>query len=146
MGETDAALGHCRRALCQALELLAGADTIGGGATGKVAVLLDPGDGAVISLLVVLVGLGELGRDLRELEQLEVDLVAKADHSLGKFGTGCFPPNPHFHESNDTKHLFGLSSANLLASQPIGASPPSPDLFGHPLHSSLTHNAKPPNA
>ena len=40
MGETDAALRQRRRAISQALELLAGADAIGGGAAREVAVLL----------------------------------------------------------------------------------------------------------
>src|ERR1700674_5789379 len=63
VGKTDAALGQCRCALRKTVELLAGADAISGGATRKVAVGLNPGDGTVEALLVVLVGLGELGGD-----------------------------------------------------------------------------------
>jgi hypothetical protein len=68
VGEADASLGQRRSALGQALELPAGTDAVGSCAAREVAVLLDPGDGAVVALLVVLVGLSELGRDLRELE------------------------------------------------------------------------------
>jgi hypothetical protein len=67
MGEADLAHSQRRSAFAQTLELPAGVDAIPGGATGQVAVGLDPRGWTDEALLVVFVGLGEVTRHAREL-------------------------------------------------------------------------------
>src|SRR6266852_617991 len=95
---SEANLAHAERgsALAQTLQLLAGADAIGGGA-GHVAAFLEPGDRAVEALLVVLIGLGEVARHPRELELEHIDAVAEADQPLAELGSGHFTPTPQAH-------------------------------------------------
>src|SRR5207245_4496178 len=59
---------HRRLASVQAIQLLAGADPIRGGATGHVTVGLDPGGRALEAVVLALVGLGEAGRHPRALQ------------------------------------------------------------------------------
>ncbi len=65
------------------LNLLAGADARTRGAATQVAVGLEPADRAVKPLPVVLVGRGELGGQVGELEFLLIDLLAAADQLRG---------------------------------------------------------------
>src|ERR1700737_12992 len=61
------------RALAQAPFLFASANPVGGCATRQMTVGLDPGNRAVETLLVVLVGLGKLSRDRGELAIDHID-------------------------------------------------------------------------
>src|SRR5712692_8155500 len=61
------------------LQLLPGADSSTCSAATHVAVGLEPGDRALEALPVVLVGLGELGGQVGELELVLIDLLATAD-------------------------------------------------------------------
>src|SRR5712692_1213259 len=65
------------------LQLLAGADSSAGCAATHVAVGLEPGDGALEALPVVLVGLGEPGSQAGELELFLIDLLAATDQLRG---------------------------------------------------------------
>src|SRR6266852_8285358 len=96
---SEANLAHAERAsaLAQTLQLLAGADAIGGGAAGHVAAFLKPGDRAVEALLVVLIGLGEVARHPRELDLEQIDRVAEANQPLAEPGLGYSTPTPHAH-------------------------------------------------
>src|SRR6267378_2480313 len=94
----DAAFGHSNRALTQALLLFAGANPISSRATWEMAIGLDPGDRAVETFLIVLVGLGKLSRDRGELEIDYIDKPAVFDQLRPQLGAGCFTPTPHCHE------------------------------------------------
>src|SRR3989442_15644810 len=100
MGETDPALGQRNLALAQPVELLTGANPIPGSAPGQVAVDLDPGDGAVETFVVVLLGLGEFSRDCRELEKDYIDQAAVLDQFRAELGPRRFTPTPHCHEES----------------------------------------------
>src|SRR5229473_3392006 len=65
------------------LNLLAGADSSTRGAATQVAAGLEPGDRALEALPVVLIGRGELGGQVRELEFLLVDLLTATDQLRG---------------------------------------------------------------
>src|SRR6266478_3405095 len=91
MSKADLARRHRRRALSDALHLLAHTNSSSGRPATQVAVGLETGVRAVEALPVVLVGLGELSGEDRELELVLVDLLAPADQ-LGSdllAGSGC---------------------------------------------------------
>src|SRR4029077_13746117 len=81
------------------LNLLAGADARAGRAATQVAVGLEPGVRALEALPVVLVGGGELGREVGELELVLVDLAAAADQLSGErlAGPRRNSPDPSIH-------------------------------------------------
>src|SRR5207245_4644264 len=90
---------HGRLAFSQLFQLFSGADPIRGGAAGHMAIGFDPGDGAVEALLVVLLGLGELGRKAGEVELELIHRQPDADHlrrDLGS-GFGYKSPLPSYH-------------------------------------------------
>ena len=101
VGKANLTSSQRHTALAQAFqvrELLADTDPIAGGATAHVAVGLDPRDGAVESLLVVLIGLGEVARHVGELDLEKIDRVAEANKSFGEDLPGYFTPAPHCHK------------------------------------------------
>src|SRR5216684_969210 len=76
------------------LGLLAGADASTGRAATQVAAGLQPGDRALEALPVVLIGRGELGGQVGELELLLIDLLAATDQLRGDRLTGSRPVFP----------------------------------------------------
>jgi hypothetical protein len=70
------------------LRLLAGADASTGRAATHMADDLEPGDRGLEALPVVLIGRGELGGQVGELELLLIDLLATADQLRGDRLTG----------------------------------------------------------
>src|SRR5229473_677000 len=76
------------------LNLLARADARTGRAAAHVAVGLEPGDRALEALPVVLIGRGELGRQVGELELLLIDLLATTDQLRGDRLAGSRPVFP----------------------------------------------------
>src|SRR6266478_8730913 len=99
MSKADLARRHRRRALRDALHLLAHTNSSSGRPATQVAVGLDPCDRAVEALPVVLIGLGERGGEDRELELVLVDLLAPADQLSSDLlaGPGCNSPHPTLH-------------------------------------------------
>src|SRR5438445_11440866 len=99
MGEADLAICHRRRALLKTRQLLAHADWVAGSSATHVASGFDPRDRAVEALPVVLVGLGELSGEDRELELVLIDLLTAADQLRSDLlaGPGCNSPHPTLH-------------------------------------------------
>src|SRR6266567_7914252 len=99
MGKADLPRGNRLCALIESFQLLANTDPVGGGPAAHVAGGLEAGDGAVEALLVVLVGLGELGGQEGELDLVSVDAQPAADELLEDLGAGlgCKSPLPTFH-------------------------------------------------
>src|SRR6266849_8325356 len=99
VGEADLTRHHCRRTPPQTVQLLADAEAIAGSSAAQMTVGLDSGDGAVEALPVVLVGLGELCGEDRELELVLIDLLTPADQLSGDLlaDPGCNSPHPTLH-------------------------------------------------
>jgi len=95
---------HRRHALVQSLQLLAGTDTRGNGTAGHVAHRLDTGEGTYEALSVVLVGLGEPGRDHRPNQLVLVHLDPTTDEIIDHLGAAFErkSPLPTFHASHYT--------------------------------------------
>src|SRR4029077_7132806 len=106
------------------LNLPAGADARAGRATTQVAVGLEPGVGALEALPVVLVGGGEPGRQVRELELLLVDLPAAADQLSGErlAGSRRNSPDPSIHTRIVRTSVWRIKKRMLIS----GAANPNP--------------------
>src|SRR5216683_4976061 len=99
VAEPDLAGLHSCGALAEAVQLLADADPIAGGAATHMAIGLDPRDRAVKALFFVLVGLGISGGEDRELELVLIDLPTPADQLRSNLlaSPGCNSPHPTLH-------------------------------------------------
>src|ERR1700682_3244331 len=97
------------------LDLLAGADASTGRAAAHMAVGLEPGDRGLEALPVVLIGLGELGGQVGELELLLIDLLAAADQLGGDRLTGSRrnSPDPSIHTRIVRTSVWGVNKIGL---------------------------------
>src|SRR6266849_5690670 len=98
MRETDLAALHGLDALGQSLQVLAHRQAGGSGSAGHMTGVADPVDGARRALLVVLIGMGELSRGLRELQLQAVDGLAEADELVAQQLSGHTDPTPYCHD------------------------------------------------
>src|SRR6266566_3852614 len=99
VGKPDLTGGDRLRAPIEPCQLLADTDPVGRRTAAHMASRLEAGDGAVEALLVVLVGLRELGGEEGELDLVLVDAKPAADELLEHLGAGlgCKSPLPTFH-------------------------------------------------
>ena len=81
MGEADVAVLHGEPALWHLRDPLPDQDPVGGGVGGHVTVEADPVDPAVATLVLPVLGLFELGRELRKLELQVVDVSTQLDEA-----------------------------------------------------------------
>src|SRR6266851_4649811 len=98
------------------LNLLAGADARTGSATAQMAVGLEPADGAVEALPVVLIGRGELGGQVGKLEFLPIDLLTAADQ-LGSdrlAGSRRSLPGLNLHDQSVRTSVWTVNKMELL--------------------------------
>src|SRR5713226_6817185 len=100
------------------LNLLAGANPSTRCATAHMAVGLEPGDRALEALPVVLIGGGELGGQVGELELLLIDLPATADQLRGERLTGSRhnSPDPSIHTRIVRTSVWCVNKMGLLIS------------------------------
>src|SRR5216684_2771541 len=98
------------------LNLLAGADSSTRGAAAQVAAGLEPGDRALEALPVVLIGRGELGGQVRELEFLLVDLLTATDQLRGDRLTGSrlVFPGLVLHDESVRTPVWSVNKMGLL--------------------------------
>src|SRR4029077_3311784 len=117
------------------LNLVAGADARAGRAATQVAVGLEPGVRALEALPVVLVGGGEPGGQVGELELLFVDLAAATDQLGGErlAGSRRNSPDPSIHIRIVRTSVWSVNRIGLLiAHRTPGAAPvsgPAPTPF-----------------
>src|SRR5712692_315160 len=116
VGKPDLTCSQSRHALAQALHLLADAYAIAGSPATHVTDRLEPRDRAVEALLVVLVGLGELGRQAGELELLLIDLLAATDQLGGDrlAGSRRNSPDPGLHTRIVRTSVWSVNKMALL--------------------------------
>ena len=102
------------------LNLLAGADARTGRTTAHVAVGLEPADWAVEALPIVLIGRGELGGQLGELELLLIDLPTAPDQLGGDRLTGSRhnSPDPSIHTRIVRTSVWSVNKIERLISIP----------------------------
>src|SRR6266487_1854877 len=81
MGEADVAVLHGEPALWHLRDPLPDRDPVGGRVGGHVTVEADPVDRAVGTLVLPVLGLFELGRELRKLELQVVDVSTQLDEA-----------------------------------------------------------------
>src|SRR5712692_5409724 len=101
------------------LNLLAGANASTGRAAAHMAVGLEPADWALEALPVVLIGRGELGGQVGELELLLIDLLAAADQLRGDHPTGPRrnSPDPSIHTRIVRTSVWRVNKMGLLISK-----------------------------
>src|SRR6266851_4099447 len=100
------------------LNLLAGADARTACATAHMAVGLEPADGAVEALPVVLISRSEPGGQVGELELLLIDLLTAADQLRGDRLTGPRhnSPDPSIHTRIVRTSVWSVNKIGLLIS------------------------------
>src|SRR5260370_28928361 len=109
------------------LNLLAGADARTGRAAAQMAVGLEPGDRALEALPVILIGRGELGGQVGELELLLVDLLTATDQLGGDrlaLPRRSFP-GLTFHAESVRTTVWSVNKNGLLISKSTKTRPAS---------------------